>query len=40
VNIGNIVEQFVGQHLLYSDLSYQEPKLYYWVREKKSSSAE
>ena len=40
VNIGNIVEQFVGQHLLYSDLSYEEPKLYYWVREKKSSSAE
>jgi predicted AAA+ superfamily ATPase len=32
--------QFVGQHLLYSDLSYEEPKLYYWVREKKSSSAE
>lgn len=40
INSGNIVEQFVGQHLLYSDLTYEQPNLYYWVREKKSSSAE
>ncbi|MBS0349716.1 MAG: ATP-binding protein [Proteobacteria bacterium] len=40
VNSGAISEQFIGQHLLYLHPSYQEPALYYWVREKKSSSAE
>lgn len=40
VNSGAIAEQFVGQHLLYLHPSYQNPQLYYWVREKKSSSAE
>lgn len=40
INNGNICEQFIGQHLLYSLDYYQEPELYYWVREKKNSSAE
>jgi uncharacterized protein len=40
VNAGAIAEQFIGQHLLYLNPSYQEPQLYYWVREKTSSSAE
>lgn len=40
INSGAVAEQFIGQHLLYLHPSYQEPQLYYWVREKKSSSAE
>ncbi|MCK5525184.1 MAG: ATP-binding protein [Thiomargarita sp.] len=40
VNNGNLAEQFIGQHLLYPVKSYEEPNLYYWTREKKSSSAE
>ena len=39
-NIGNISEQFVGQHLLYSLEEFIKPKLHYWVREKSNSSAE
>lgn len=35
-----MAEQFIGQHLLYLNPSYQEPHLYYWLREKKSASAE
>lgn len=37
---GSLTEQFVGQHLLYSGTFYQDPELYYWVREKASASAE
>ncbi len=40
VNAGAVCEQFVGQHLLYSLPCYQQPEMYYWVREKKNSSAE
>lgn len=40
VNSGGLCEQFVGQHLLYMNEYYKKPDLYYWVREKKSSSAE
>jgi len=40
INNGAVCEQFIGQHLLYSLDYYQEPELYYWVREKKNSSAE
>jgi len=40
VNKGAVAEQFAGQHLLYSGESYAEPKLYYWNREQRSSSAE
>jgi hypothetical protein len=40
VNSGAVAEQFIGQHLLYQNVSYEKPELYYWNREKKSSSAE
>ena len=40
VNNGAVAEQFIGQHLLFQYLSYEKPELYYWNREKKSSSAE
>jgi predicted AAA+ superfamily ATPase len=40
VNNGAIAEQFIGQHLLYQNLSYEKPELYYWNREKRNSSAE
>ena len=40
VNAGAVCEQFVGQHLLFSQVFYREPELHYWVREKKTSSAE
>ncbi len=40
VNKGIIAEQFIGQHLLYLHELNQEPGLHYWMREKKSSSAE
>jgi len=40
VNSGAICEQFIGQHLLFSRQLYREPEVYYWVREKKGSSAE
>ena len=37
---GAITEQFVGQELLSLKPYYEEPKLYYWEREAKNSSAE
>jgi len=40
IHQGRISEQFIGQHLLYSKPFYQTPELFYWVREKKNSSAE
>ncbi len=40
VNNGALAEQFIGQHLLYGRPSYENPQLYYWNREQKSSSAE
>ncbi len=40
VNRGALAEQFVGQHLLYSGATWEAPQLFYWVREKESSSAE
>ena len=40
INIGNLSEQFVGQHLLYSLEAYKKPELHYWVREKPNSSSE
>jgi len=40
INSGAISEQFIGQHLLYSRELFDEPELYYWSREKRSSSAE
>ena len=40
VDAGAICEGFIGQHLLFSQQPYCEPELYYWLREKKNSSAE
>jgi predicted AAA+ superfamily ATPase len=40
VNNGAVAEQFIGQHLLYSNRYYETPALYYWVREAKSAAAE
>lgn len=40
INAGAVCEQYVGQHLLFSQPLYCTPDLYYWVREKKNSSAE
>ena len=33
-------EQFVGQHLLYSQPCFVRPELFFWMREKRSSNAE
>lgn len=40
VNQGAISEQFVGQQFLTSLPYYQNPELYYWVREKSGAAAE
>jgi uncharacterized protein len=40
INNGSVAEQFIGQHLLNQKPSYEKPELYYWNRDKKSSSAE
>lgn len=40
VNRGAIAEQFVGQELLACSLAYEEAKLFFWSRDKKSSMAE
>ncbi len=40
VNRGAVAEQFIGQHLLYAGEYYNEPVLFYWVREVKSAAAE
>ena len=39
-NKGEICEQFVGQHILYSGAEYDEPAAYCWIREARNSSAE
>ena len=40
INEGNIAEQFVAQHLLYSGRPNSTPDLFYWLREEKSRNAE
>jgi Holliday junction resolvase-like predicted endonuclease len=40
INRGNLAEQFVGLELIKSESCYQNPSLYYWHREAKSSNAE
>ena len=40
VNNGLLAEQFVGQHLYQNQPRYRAPELFYWAREKRSSSAE
>jgi hypothetical protein len=40
VNAGAVAEQFVAQELLAYRDEFDEPSLYYWAREERSSSAE
>jgi len=40
VHRGALCEQFIGQHLLYDQASWEEPQLFYWAREERSSAAE
>jgi len=40
VNTGAICEQFVGQHLLQTGETYDEPEVFCWMREKAQSNAE
>lgn len=40
INEGAMAEQFIGQHLLYRDGGREEPRLCYWLRERKASNAE
>ncbi len=40
VNRGAVAEQFVGQHLLYSEAPYRTPALHYWAREAWNATAE
>jgi len=40
INRGSLAEQFIGQSLLQLFPSYQQPELYYWLREQAQSSAE
>ncbi len=39
-NSGALAEQYIGQHLLYSQPGYKQPELYCWSREKAQSNAE
>jgi len=39
-NEGNLAEQYVGQQLLANSSFYTDTNLYYWLREKRGSSAE
>ncbi|MBA3013548.1 MAG: AAA family ATPase [Desulfobulbaceae bacterium] len=40
VNEGGLAEQFIGQHLIDSNLGLDPPRLQYWLREKKTTNAE
>lgn len=40
INEGNLAEQFIAQHLLYSGRVNRTPELFYWLREEKSRNAE
>jgi len=40
VNSGAICEQFVGQHLLYAGRSFEDPKVFCWMRHGTSANAE
>jgi predicted AAA+ superfamily ATPase len=37
---GPLAEQFIGQHLLYTQGMHSKPELFYWLREGKSANAE
>ncbi len=40
INSGQVCEQFVGQHLLYSGKYYEDPQLFYWMRQRGSANSE
>lgn len=40
INEGKLAEQFMAQHLAYSDGGLEPPSLFYWLREGKSANAE
>jgi len=40
VNEGAVAEQFIGQHLAYSNHGVDPPQLVYWLREGRKSNAE
>ncbi len=40
VNQGAVCEQFIGQHLAFSNAFYEEPVLHCWMRNERNSSAE
>jgi uncharacterized protein len=40
VNEGALAEQFIGQHLLFHQKPYEEPKLFFWNRAKKGATSE
>ena len=40
VHEGGLAEQFIGQHLLFRKRGLEEPSLYYWLRQAKSTNAE
>ena len=40
INQGALCEQFVGQHLAFSEFCYEEPALYCWMRRERNSNAE
>jgi predicted AAA+ superfamily ATPase len=40
VNEGALAEQFVGQQLLAAAPAFEDPQLYYWVREARNANAE
>ena len=40
INRGSLAEQFIGQSLLKLSPSYQDPQLFYWIRENIHSKAE
>jgi uncharacterized protein len=40
LNKGQIAEQFIAQHLLFSSGTDTRPRLHYWLRDKKSNKAE
>ena len=40
VNRGSVMEQFVGQQLLAAMDPFEERRIHFWTREKKSSQAE
>ena len=40
VNEGALAEQFVGQQLLSATPAFEDPQLYYWMREARNANAE